>query len=311
MLAPAVVAPSSDTSPHPSSSSTMPTCSGSTSNSPGCMDHIDLKVTKEELNVLEWSLRRSEVPDVLARRGITLDEWKTVLDKCDRLYRKRSRALLEINEERDRHCLRNPNLGPLIAYVGQTLFVGSLMFGMFMEAMILFFGLAIVFNLTLVMTDNTVHFPKYFDAMAAYEKDWSQLADEQRRVFQSHADVNVEQLQEVVVVHGRKPTWTVGLRFRFEIPTNGQNWTETAGDDGAVHDLERLLELSQYGVSGNVQQEEEYQRLKTRLSRKLAQHSNAPNGPPVVTAMAMVVTDDENSNHHEEYDEKKHLLEMV
>jgi hypothetical protein len=276
------------------------------------MDHVDLKVTNEELNVLDWSLRRSEVPDALARRGITLDEWKTVFDKCDRLWRKRSRELHAINDERDRYWLRNPATGLFLTSAWSILGLVLFMWGMVMLAIMSGWAVYLVICSCLGRSDYMIYFPKYFDAMAAYEKDWSQLADEQRRMFQSHADVNVEQLQEIVVVHGRKPTWTVGLRFRFEDPmTNARNWTDTAWNYTAVHDLERFLELTQNGSTGTVEQEAEYQRLKTRLVRKLSEHPNAPDGPSVVTAMAMVVTDDENSNHHEEYDEKKHLLEMV
>jgi hypothetical protein len=306
MLASAVVAPCSTAS-----------TTGSSMNGSECMDHIDLKVTKQELNLVEWSFRRNEIPIALARRGITLQEWKVVFDKCDRLWRKRNRELHEIDEARNRYFLRDPAMGQILTSFWTLLLVGLFMWGMVMLAImsgwLLFMGISFL----LAISDHMIYFPKYFYTMANYEKDWSQLADEQSCVFQSHADVAVEQLQEIVLVHGRKPTWTVGLRFRFEDATTGGNWIATSGDndddnDNAVHDLERLLELNQYGAPGNVQREEEYHRLKTRLMQKLSQNQNAPRpSPHVVTAMAMVVTDDENNNHHEGYDEKKSLLDMV
>jgi hypothetical protein len=295
--------------------STASTSSRSGTNHPGSVDYIDLKVTNQELNLVEWSFRRNEIPDALARRGITWKEWKAVFDQCDMLWRRRSRELHEIDEERNRYFLRNPAIGQIVTSIWAILFALLFFGGMILLAIMSGWLLCLGITLMMATTDHTVYFPKYFDAMANYEKDWSQLADDQRRVFRSLADVTVEQVQEIVVVHGRKPTWTVGLRFRFEDPISEQNGTGTTVDgNDAVHDLERLLELHQNGAPGTVQQEEEYQRIKTRLIMKLSYHPNAarPSSPhDVVTAMAMVVTDDENNNHHEGYYEKKRLLEMV
>ena len=180
------------------------------------------------------------------------------------------------------------------------------MSGMLMVAIISGWVLFMVIGLMVAMKDHTVFFPKYFETMANFEKDWTQLADEQRSVFQSNADVDVEQLQEIVVVHGRKPIWTVGLRFRFESTCELTCRGSTAGDDDDVRDLERLLELNQNGAGG-VLDEEEYQRLKSHLIRKLS-HQTAS---PVATAMAVVVGDDDDNDRQEGYYEKRGLLEMV
>ena len=290
----------------PCNSDSSPSCH-TTSTSGHSLDYVDLKVTNEQLNLLEWSFRRTEIPDSLARRGITLDEWKTVFDQCDKLWRKRSRELHAINEERDRYWLRAPASHSVVTAVWPILFLGLIMWGMFTVVFISVWFLAVVIPLMMALNDNTVFWPNYLETMANFEKEWSQLADEQRSVFQSNADVDVEQLQEIVMVHGRKPIWTVGLRFRFET-TSGVNCRGgTAGDDDDVRDLERLLELNQNGGAGGVPHEEEYQRLKSSLIRKLT-HSTAP---PVATAMAVVVADDDDNNRHEGFYEKTGLLEMV
>jgi hypothetical protein len=294
-------------------------------------------------NQREWSLSRDEVPYVLARKGMLLHDWQDVSDKADALWERRTIALLrDVETETTGTTTQGiESRGVINAFCAVgfivSFFVLTLLDSWIDSASIVGFAVGFIGYLfvlgclvpiVFVLVNQTpgegfdFYGPKCFETLTQFEDDWSSLADEQRRVFQS-IGVHVVPIKEVTKTRARCHVWTVGLRFSYELPfanieedptlpmLSSKNVTSIPAD--AIHDLERLLQLNQ---TGNVETEE-FQLLKSSILSKMSlpfqcelspKHNNTNGARPVVSAAVLTGV---GADNHGAGDRKQVLMELV
>jgi hypothetical protein len=280
---------------------------------------IDLKPIDEECGIpvegliarpvvhshIPWSYNRNQIPDLFARKGVSLDAWERAVDSAEPLFKDRNTAL-----ERAKR--------PWLVCVLITLYIHFLIIGLWTFRLyqtsgdigvanyyILYqFYLAFFcfFTFFLRSMANT-RLPIILDRVSSqFEEQWSHQVGNLNAIYQEYG-ITVKASTRNVKVQGHDFPWSVGFVFTFKIhPSNEEEaarflaYTQTSGVSDATFQRRTMRMVSE--------------QLLMHVKPEAIGHTAALGGD-FAMALAVVVDSGDDYGNTEGFSEKSTLLDVV
>jgi hypothetical protein len=250
-------------------------------------------------SLIPWSYNRNQIPDLFARKGVSLDAWERAVDSAEPLFNDRNAAL-----ERAKR--------PWLVCVSITLYILFLIFGLWTfrlyqtsgDISVNYFYFAFLsFCITYVRSMAIPRLPIILDRISSqFEEQWSHQVGNLNAIYQEYG-ITVKASTRNVKVQGHDFPWSVGFVFTFKIhPSNEEEaarflaYTQTSGVSDATFQRRTMRVISE-------------QLLMHVKPEAIGQTADL--GGDFAMALAVVVDSGDDYGNTEGFSEKSTLLDVV